>query len=87
MSATVELASGEQGEAVRLDGEIIHLVLPRAFAPGAPFRSTVRLAEVAVELDGRCIGSKRRDDGRFDVRARLVSLRRGDRECLSARLG
>jgi hypothetical protein len=87
MSAELELPSGERGEALKLEGEVLHVVLPRAFAPGAPFRMRVLLADGPVDVDGKTIGSKRREDGRFDVRARLVSLRRTDRERLAALTG
>ncbi|MCZ7687520.1 MAG: hypothetical protein M5U28_55795 [Sandaracinaceae bacterium] len=63
---------------------MLHLVLPRAFAPGAPLALTLELEDGALELTGKTIGSKRREDGRFDVRARLISLRREDRARLEA---
>lgn len=79
MSARVVLASGAEGEAVRLEGEVLSLVLPRAFAPGAPVSFEATIGADALALTGKAIGSKRRDDGRFDVRLRMTNLRREDR--------
>lgn len=82
MSAPLTLSSGGEGEAVDLAGEVLRVVLPRAFAPGAPVTLTVDL-DAPVTITGKTIGSKLRDDGRFDVRLRLVNLRRSDREALA----
>ena len=38
--------------------------------------------ESALRLEGKAQGSKRLDDGRFDVRLKLTSLRRDDRSAL-----
>jgi len=45
---------------------------------------TVELESGPLPISAKSLGSKRRDDGRFDVRARLISLRRPDRELLRA---
>lgn len=79
MSAPVELASGDRGEALSWSRDVLHLALPRAFAPGAPIAFTIELEGTAMALTGKTIGSKKREDGRFDVRARLISPRREDR--------
>lgn len=78
------LRAGGEGEAIAWSRDVLHLVLPRAFAPGAPIALTVELEGGALELTGKTLGSKRRDDGRFDVRARLIDLRREDRARLEA---
>jgi hypothetical protein len=75
---------GATGEALAFAGEVVDLALPRAFAPGTPVRGTITIDGVNVSIDGRVIQSKRRGDGRFDVRARLVSLPRVDRLRLQA---
>jgi hypothetical protein len=75
------------GEAQTLEGEVLALVLPRAFAPGAPIAFSAEVEGGAIALHGKTIGSKRREDGRFDVRVRMTNLRRGDRERLIAALG
>lgn len=84
MSAQVELAVGGQGEAVRFEREVLHLVLPRAFAPGAPIAFRATLGDDEVALTGKSLGSKKREDGRFDVRLRMTNLRREDRARLVA---
>jgi hypothetical protein len=100
MSVRVALPDGALGEAVRFEAEVLHLILPRAFAPGAPLPLRAVLGDRGagdpgagdsgvgepLELAGKTLGSKRREDGRFDVRARLVSLRRTDRERLASAL-
>lgn len=81
------LTTGEEAELHRLEGERVALVSPRAFAPGAPLELQALVGGEDVPLRGKSLGSKRREDGRFDVRARLVSLRRVDRERLAQALG
>jgi hypothetical protein len=80
------LESGEEAEARAIDGNVLNLQSPRAFAPGSPIRFTVDLGDGAKSFEGRAIGSRRVDDRRFDVRMRFVNLRRTDREALAARL-
>jgi hypothetical protein len=74
---------GGEGRALTMAGEIITLSLPRAFAPGAPFRGTVVVPEREIAIEGRTVGSKKTADGAFEVRVRLVNLRREDRLRLS----
>lgn len=83
MSAPVVLSEGGEGEATRLEGEVLHLILARAFAPGAPVAFAATFAGERVALTGKSIGSKRREDGRFDVRLRMTNLRREDRARLA----
>jgi len=80
------LESGEEAEARAIDGNVLTLHSPRAFAPGSPIRFTVELGDGAKSFEGRTIGSRRVDDGGFDVRMRFVNLRRTDREALAARV-
>lgn len=74
--------NGEDGEAKSLDGNILTLLSPRAFAPGSPIRFAVLKDEAERWFEGRTLGCKRVDDGRFEVRMRFVNLRRVDRELL-----
>jgi hypothetical protein len=64
-------------ETVSLAGEILHVIADAAFAPGTPL--SLAIEELERTAQGKTIGSKRRDDGRYDVRLRLVSSRREDR--------
>lgn len=84
MIGAVKVAGGGQGEAISFAGEVMHLVLERAFAPGAPLSLELAHPSGSMSLTGKTIGSKRREDGRFDVRLRLVSLRREDRAKLGS---
>ena len=77
----LRLATGEEGEATAIDGNLLTLLSPRAFAPGAPICFST-LGEAERSFEGRTIGSKRLEDGRFEVRMRFVNLRREDREVL-----
>ncbi|UJR80722.1 hypothetical protein [Sandaracinus amylolyticus] len=80
----VTITQGGQGDALAFAGEVLHVAIDRAYAPGAPVSITLARDEGTLSLSGKTIGSKRREDGRFDVRVRLVSLRRDDRATLEA---
>ncbi len=79
MIGAVRVEGGGEGQALSVAGEVITLTLPRAFAPGAPFRGAVLLEEREIALEGRTVGSRKTPDGTFEVRVRLVNLRREDR--------
>jgi hypothetical protein len=83
MLGPVRVEQGGEGDALTVAGEVLHIVIDRPYAPGAPISMTITRADGALGLRGKTIGSKRRDDGRFDVRLRLVSLSRTDRARLS----
>lgn len=78
----LRLETGEEGDATAIDGDVLTLSSPRAFAPGAPIRFSASSGETVRSFEGRTIGSKRIDDGHFEVRMRFVNLRRVDREWL-----
>lgn len=84
MSVGVRFAGGE-GHVASLAGEVLAIVASRAFAPGTPMSFTIDV-DPPIALEGRALGSRRREDARFDVRIRLVSFRRTDRERLEASL-
>jgi hypothetical protein len=75
MSVSIEVEDA-RGEAVAFDGQFLSIRLPKAFAPGQPL--VVKFADTGapIRLEGRSVGSKRLDDGQFEVRLRLVSARR-----------
>lgn len=85
----VQLETGEDAEAQRFDGTALTLRSPRAFAPGSPIRFSLTDEGEAESksFEGRTIGSKRVDEALFEVRLRLVNLRREDRELLQQKLG
>ncbi len=68
-----------QGELRTFTGEMLDLVVDRAFAPGTP----VKLSVEGMLLAGKSLGSKR-DGERYAMRVRLTNLRRTDRERLLA---
>lgn len=80
----LRLSTGEEAELVSLAGVQAAIVSPRAFAPGAPLSFEVRLEDGPLALEGKSHGSRRRDDGRYDVRLRMVNMRRSERLRLEA---
>lgn len=84
MSVAIALGAGGDGTFERLDGEVLSIVLSRAFAPGAPVPLSILLEGQPVRLRAKTIGSKRRSDGRFEVRLRVINLSRHDRARLEA---
>ena len=80
MSVACTLPGALAGTAESWTGEVLVVSSPRAFAPGAPLR--VELGALTVEA--KSLGSKKRDDGRFEVRLRAVNLRREQRLALDA---
>ena len=80
------LDGGDDAQAGSFDGRLLHLICPRALAPGQPAQIRVLLDPV-VELGARSQGSKKREDGSFDVRFRLVNLTRVHRDALTDALG
>ena len=68
------------------DGKNLHLVSATAFAPGQRLSPTFTLdAPLALQL--KRLGSVLRPDGRFDVRARAVTLRKEERARLATTFG
>jgi hypothetical protein len=80
----VVVDQGGEGVASALAGEVLHLVLDRPYAPGAPITMKLVLPGGDLSLQGRTIASKRRDDGHFDVRLRMINLTRESRARLAA---
>ena len=87
-SLTLRFEEGAEGEVTGLSDNILTAVAPSAFPPGRPMSFSVVLAEDEVlALEGRSLGSRKRSDGRFDMRMRLVNLRREARDRLTQALG
>jgi hypothetical protein len=76
---------GRPVELHAFDGKQFQLVADVAFAPGQPMRLELALP-TPLTLDLKSIGSVRRADGRFDVRARAATLPREARQALLAAL-
>lgn len=82
MSLVGEIVGGGPMEMTSYDGAEITLVATVALAPGKPVRLRVTVGETALELEAKSHGSKRREDGRFEVRLRPVSWRREQAEAV-----
>jgi hypothetical protein len=83
--AGIPLYIGDQLEARAISCEAgrLHFVAPKSFPPGQPLALSLQPSAAArLPLAARCLGSKRRDDGHFDVAARLINLDRATREAL-----
>ena len=72
------------GSATACDGNVLSAVSPKAFPPGRPIELLLLPESGELKLSARAIGSKKRDDGSFELRVRLVNLRRQARERLDA---
>jgi hypothetical protein len=81
----VMLPSGELAKAVEWKPDVLSLICPKAFAPGQPVELKAKAAGGdTIGLIGKSGGSKKREDGAFDVKLRLHSLRREQRAWLEA---
>jgi hypothetical protein len=74
--------AGEAGELVDLQGDLLQVIAAMPIAPGQP----VELEVEDMRLDAKSRGTKKRDDGRFDLKVRLVAIRREERQRLEALL-
>lgn len=72
------------GHVVSCGIEVLVAVSPKPFPPGKPLELALLLPDAEMPLHCRVIGSKKRDDGRFELRVRLTNLRRETREQLQA---
>jgi hypothetical protein len=78
----LRLESGQDAVGLAFDGNLMKLMSPIAFAPGSPIRFTAAGEHGQRKFEGRALGSKRVQGAEFEVRLRLVNLRREDRELL-----
>ena len=76
-----------EGVAVACDGARLSFVAPKAYPPGQPLQLVLSLEDGELAVQARSIGSKRREDQRFDVQVRLVSVNREARERLERAFG
>ena len=72
---------------VGYESEVLLLICDLAHPPGRPLELTLQLPDTMLTLAGKIVNSKRRDDGRYDVRLRLSSVRREQRAALEAAFG
>jgi hypothetical protein len=83
----LRLDTGEAATATAINENVLTVLSPRPFAPGAPIRFSMPSGETQRALEGRTIGSKRIDAETFEVRLRFVNLRREDRAAILQGLG
>ena len=69
-------------EPIALSKDLLDVVADQPCAPGTPV--TLEVGE--LNLKGKSCGTKIRDDGRFDLRVRLITIGRRQRERLEALL-
>jgi len=86
MSVPLRDRHGDTLELMRFDGKQFELVGPRAFAPGQPLVLEMSLGP-GYRLELKSTGSKKRPDGRFDIRARATTLAKGARDALELAMG
>ncbi len=84
MTVSARARSGETLTLVDFDGKHFRFSSPRAFAPGQPLALELALAG-GISLELKSLGSVRRAQGEFEVRARPATLCRAAREALLAR--
>jgi hypothetical protein len=85
MTLRAHTSDGAKVELTSFDGKQFSLISTRAYAPGQPMPLTVELTP-PLTLDLKSLGSKLREDQRFDVRARAQTLPKGTRDRLVAAL-
>ena len=78
----LRLDSGEDATATAIDDNILTILSPRAYAPGSPIHFSAMADEGSRSLEGRTVGSRRAGAEGFEVRLRLVNLRRAERDFL-----
>jgi hypothetical protein len=83
VSGIAVLIAGEfPGSITDTAGLLVTLSSPKAFPPGQPLELT--LTDSRLRLQARAIGSKRSSSGEFELRVRLINLRKEAREALEA---
>ncbi len=85
MTLACTLSGGHTLMLHAFDGRILTFVAARAAAPGAPLR--VRVDATGATLELKSIGSRKCEDGAFELRARISTMPREVRDALLAHFG
>jgi hypothetical protein len=85
MTLRTRTAEGETLELTEFDGKQFALVSNKAYAPGQPLILTVELVPPCM-LELKSLGSRKRDDERFDIKARAMTLAKPTRDRIVAAL-
>jgi hypothetical protein len=86
MSTLARGAAGEVLELAQYDGRELKLISQRALAPGQRLALQVDVG-IGFMLELKSIGSVKREDGRYLVRARATTLSKHAREGLEKLFG
>lgn len=78
--------AGHGLELAAFDGKLFRFVSPTPYAPGQPLVVEAAFTS-SITLELKSIGSTKRADGLFEVRARAATLRREARAALVAHFG
>jgi hypothetical protein len=76
------VSDGSSAIVIGYGNGVLTLTSEVAHPPGRPLKITARHGGDNLALEGRAIGSKRSEDGRYTVTLRLTSLRREARVLL-----
>ena len=79
MELAVQIAGEWSGAITALSGLVVTLRSPKAFPPGQPLDFV--LSAASLRLEARAIGSRRSGED-FELRVRLINLRKDAREAL-----
>jgi len=81
-------SDGSRAETAAYADHILALRVERAYPPGRPLELSLERPDAdPLGLSGRCIGSKKRPDGDFDVRLRMTNFTRDARLFLERHYG
>jgi hypothetical protein len=79
---SVTIQGEHEGSLLAREGMLLTLASPKAYPPGQPLKLSLRLPGGPLALEGRSLGSKKREDSSYELRLRLLNLRRETREAL-----
>ncbi|MBN1655027.1 MAG: hypothetical protein JXA30_14760 [Deltaproteobacteria bacterium] len=82
MAVRFRVSTGEEGEARAFSDPILTLICERAFPPGRPITMTLYTDRGQLALQAKTIGSRREIEQRYEVRVRMINLRRMERDLL-----
>jgi hypothetical protein len=77
----VTIAGEHAGTLSAADGLVLTLRSPKAFPPGQPLQLSLQV-EPPLPLEARTIGSRRLDPTSYELKVRLINVRRSTREAL-----
>ena len=95
MRIPIQLSAGVAGEAVAWGNtprvperfgaggnDLLVILSPRPYAPGQPLSGALSIDGTDIPIEARTVDCKRQPDGRFEVRTRVVNLRKEHRASL-----